>query len=332
MQNAIDFLYRLLENLLTNREYVALQILIFLAASLLAGGLILLFRRRDMLSERMAKLWPGQKSTHIKNTKLFDEEDQDGLTAKILNPIHKIIAPSEFSTKKKIRLRLVQAGMRSKQAYTTYLAVKVILAVLFPLAYLVVSAYYMITSTTLSIAVLLTIAGFFTPNLVLLHLTQKRQLVMSRSLPDALDLMVVCVEAGLGLDMTFKRVGDEIRPLNKELSDEFYLTNLEVRAGKPRAESFKNMAERTGIPDIHNLMNILSQTSRLGTSVADALRIHSDAMRVKRRQLAEEQAAKSGVKLIFPLILFIFPAILIVLAGPAALKIITQLFPKLGGG
>jgi tight adherence protein C len=155
---------------------------------------------------------------------------------------------------------------------------------------------------------------------------------MSKSLADALDLMVVCVEAGLGLDMTFKRVGDELRSLNQDLSDEFYLTNLEVRAGKSRAESFKNMAERTGMPDIHNLMNILSQTSRLGTSVANALRIHADAMRIKRRQIAEEAAAKSGVKLIFPLIIFIFPAILIVLAGPAAIRIITQLFPELGGG
>jgi tight adherence protein C len=188
------------------------------------------------------------------------------------------------------------------------------------------------SARAVSIAGLLAIAGFFVPNMIVLHLVQKRQLVMSRTLPDALDLMVVCVEAGLGLDMTFKRVGDELRPLNQDLSDEFYLTNLEVRAGKSRTESFNNMADRTGMPDIHNLMNILSQTSRLGTSVANALRIHADAMRIKRRQIAEETAAKSGVKLIFPLILFIFPAILIVLAGPAAIKIMTQFFPHIGGG
>ena len=326
--NVINFLYRLLEN----RDYIALQILIFLAASLLAGGLILLFRRRNLMSERMAKLLPGKKAAQIKNAKLFEEESQSGLTAKIIDPIHKVIAPSGFSAQKKIRLRLIQAGLRSKRAYATYLAIKVILAVTFPLSFLAFSAYYTMTPMAISIAGLLAIVGFFVPNLFLLHLTQKRQLVMSRSLPDALDLMVVCVEAGLGLDMTFKRVGDELRSLNPDLSDEFHLTNLEVRAGKSRAESFKNMAKRTGMPDIHNLMNILAQTSRLGTSVANALRIHADAMRVKRRQIAEETAAKSGVKLIFPLILFIFPAILIVLAGPAAIRIMTQLFPALGGG
>jgi tight adherence protein C len=326
--NVINFFYRILEN----REYIALQILIFLAAGLLAGGAILVFQRRHLLSERLAKFLPTKKTTQIKNSKLFDEESPDGVTARIITPIHKIIAPGNFSEQKKIRLRLIQAGLRSKQAYATYLAIKVILATVLPLAYLSFSAYYTMSAQAVSIAVLLAIAGFFAPNLYLLHLTQKRQHIMSKSLADALDLMVVCVEAGLGLDMTFKRVGDELRSLNQDLSDEFYLTNLEVRAGKSRAESFKNMAERTGMPDIHNLMNILSQTSRLGTSVANALRIHADAMRIKRRQIAEEAAAKSGVKLIFPLIIFIFPAILIVLAGPAAIRIITQLFPELGGG
>ncbi|MDF1577782.1 MAG: type II secretion system F family protein [Desulfurivibrionaceae bacterium] len=327
MNVIINYFYRMLEN----RDFLFLQIMVFLAAALLAGSLFLLFQRRNYLTERLEKLLRGKKPVEVKNAKLFDEEAQTGFTAKILAPIRNIIAPADFSDQKKIRLRLIQAGLRSRKAYTTYLAFKVILAVIFPLTYLTFSAYYTLTPAAVTIAALLALAGFFTPNLVLLHLIRKRQQIMSRSLPDALDLMVVCVEAGLGLDMTFKRVGDELRPLNKELSDEFYLTNLEIRAGKARNESFKNMAARTGMPDIHNLMNILAQTSRLGTSVANALRIHADAMRIKRRQVAEETAAKSGVKLIFPLILFIFPAILIVLAGPAAIRIITQLFPAFGG-
>jgi tight adherence protein C len=143
--------------------------------------------------------------------------------------------------------------------------------------------------------------------------------------------MVVCVEAGLGLDMTFKRVGDEIRPLCKDLSDEFQLTTLEVRAGKPRDEAFKNMSSRTGVSEVNNLMTVLVQTSRFGTSMAKALRVHADAMRIKRRQLAEERAAKSTVKLIFPLVLFIFPALIIVLMGPAAIRIVKVLFPAMGG-
>jgi tight adherence protein C len=326
--NLINFLYRLFEQ----REYIALQVLIFLAASLLFGGIVFLFSRRSQISERLNRLLAGKKAPEIKPGKLFEDESHGGLTAKIIHPIHKIIAPTNFTDQKSVRLRLVQAGLRSKLAYSNYLAAKVVLAVVFPLPYLLLSAYYNLTPLAITIAALLAIAGFFVPNLVLLHLIQKRQQGMSHALPDAVDLMVVCVEAGLGLDMTFKRVGDELHYLNHDLSDEFHLTNLEVMAGKSREESFKNMSARTGIAEVHNLMNILSQTSRLGTSMANALRVHADAMRVKRRQMAEEQAAKTGVKLIFPLILCIFPAIIIVLAGPAAIKIMKSIFPVFGGG
>jgi tight adherence protein C len=326
--NLINYLYRLFEQ----RDYIALQVLIFLAASLFFGGIIFLFTRRDLISERLSRLLSGKKAPEAKPGKLFDDEKHEGLTARIIHPIHKIIAPSDFNDKQLVRLRLIQAGLRSKAAYTNYLAAKVILAVLFPIPYLAFSAYYNLTPLAIVTAALLALAGFFLPNFVVLHMISKRQQGMSRALPDAVDLMVVCVEAGLGLDMTFKRVGDELRYLNHDLSDEFHLTTLEVMAGKSREESFKHMSARTGIPEVHNLMNILSQTSRLGTSMANALRVHADAMRIKRRQLAEEQAAKSGVKLIFPLILCIFPAIIIVLAGPAAIKIMKSVFPVFGGG
>lgn len=325
--NVINYLYRLFGQ----REYIALQILIFLAASLFFGGIVFLFNRRNQISERLIRLLSTKSTPEGKPGKLFEDESHKGLTARIIHPIHKIIAPTDFSDKKKIRLRLIQAGLRSNHAYTNYLAAKVILAVIFPLPYLIFSAYYNLTLQAITIAALLAIAGFFLPNFLVLHLISKRQLGMSRALPDAVDMMVVCVEAGLGLDMTFKRVGEELRYLSRDLSDEFHLTGLEVMAGKTREESFKNMSARTGIPEVHNLMNILSQTSRLGTSMANALRVHADAMRIKRRQLAEEQAAKTGVKLIFPLILCIFPAIIIVLAGPAAIKIMKSVFPVFGG-
>jgi tight adherence protein C len=143
--------------------------------------------------------------------------------------------------------------------------------------------------------------------------------------------MVVCVESGLGIDMTFKRVGDEMRPLCKDLSEEFTLTNLEVRAGISREDAFKNMNLRIGLSEVNSLMTILTQTSRFGTSLATALRVHADSMRIKRRQMAEEQAAKSAVKLIFPLVLFIFPAIFVVLIGPGAIQIIKYLLPALSG-
>jgi tight adherence protein C len=192
--------------------------------------------------------------------------------------------------------------------------------------------FYRFTPDMLLICIALAILGFFLPNVYIWFVAKGRQKAMVKALPDALDLMVVCVESGLGLDMTFKRVGDEIRPIDSNLSDEFHLTNLEIRAGRPRDESFKDLSVRTGLAEVHNLMTILVQTSRFGTSVAKALRVHADAMRIKRRQLAEEQAAKSTVKLIFPLIFFIFPAIFVVLVGPGAIQIASVLFPVLGGG
>jgi tight adherence protein C len=151
-------------------------------------------------------------------------------------------------------------------------------------------------------------------------------------LPDALDLMVICVEAGLGLDMTFKKVGSEMRSICSDLSDEFDLVNREIRAGRSRDESFKNLGLRTGVVEVQNLMALLTQTNRFGTSMAKALRVHADAMRIKRRQFAEERAAKTAVKLVLPLIFCIFPGIMVVLGGPAVLKIWMAIFPLLKGG
>lgn len=324
------FLVNIFYQLQQNLTYFGLLALVFLTVGLAVGGIAFYFLYRDVFAERLAKFLRLPQPTLIKNPKLFDEEKQ-GLVTKIINPLHRIIAPKEGYGQQKYKLKLIQAGLRSKQAYRYYFAAKVILAILLPVVYLTVDAFYSISKQAVGLSVILLVLGFFLPNLFIAFLTAKRQDLMVKSLPDALDLMVVCVEAGLGLDMTFKRVGDEIRDLNKDLSDEFYLTNLEVRAGKPREESFYNMAARTGIAEVHNLMTILAQTSRFGTSVATALRVHADAMRVKRRQVAEEMAAKSAVKLVFPLILFIFPTLMIVLAGPAALRIIRNLFPAIGG-
>lgn len=323
------FLINAFQQLQQNLMYIGLLALVFLAVSLAVGGIAFFFLFPSAFAERLARFRRLPQTTLIKDPKLFDEEQQ-GLTAKIINPLHRIFAPKEGYGQQKYKLKLIRAGLRSQQAYRYYFAAKVVLAILLPLAYLLVDAFYTIDRRDIGLSILLLILGFFLPDLFLSFLTGKRQKLMVKALPDALDLMVVCVEAGLGLDMTFKRVGDEIRNLNKDLSDEFYLTNLEVRAGKSREDAFRNMALRTGIPEVHNLMTILSQTSRFGTSVATALRVHADAMRVKRRQIAEEMAAKSAVKLVFPLILFIFPTLMIVLAGPAALRIIRNLFPAFG--
>ncbi|MDX1389016.1 MAG: type II secretion system F family protein, partial [Acidobacteriota bacterium] len=146
---------------------------------------------------------------------------------------------------------------------------------------------------------------------------KSRQTSLSRALPDTLDLLVVCVEAGLGLNQALVRVSDEVDRISPEMSDELTVVNLEIRAGTPRDEALRRLGERTGVDDIRSLTSMLLQTDRFGTSIADALRVHSDTLRTKRMQKAEEAAAKTTVKMLFPLIFFIFPAIFVVLVGPA---------------
>src|SRR5919197_1248261 len=171
--------------------------------------------------------------------------------------------------------------------------------------------------------------GYLLPPMGLKRMAARRQHRMRLSLPDALDLLVVSVEAGLGLDQAIMRVSDELAFAHPDLSSEMRLINLELRAGKARAEALRNFADRTGVDDISSLVAMLVQTDKFGTSVAQSLRVHSDVMRTKRRQRAEEAAAKTGVKMVFPLVFCIFPAIWVVTIGPAAIKIVTVLFPMI---
>jgi tight adherence protein C len=148
---------------------------------------------------------------------------------------------------------------------------------------------------------------------------------MQKALPDALDLFVVCVEAGLGLNQAIMRVSEEIERVSPVLADQLALVNLEIRAGTPRDEAFRNLGDRTGLQDIKSLMAMLIQTDRFGTSVAQALRTHAETMRTKRRQRAEEAAAKTTIKLVFPLVLFVFPALFVIILGPAVIQILETL-------
>lgn len=328
METILHYFYLLLNNL----DYLVILSLVFIATASVIIGLAMLILGKNEVQQRLSRLMPGRpqpKGTEPAPVKLIDNEPPSGLLARFTKPLHSIVAPREGATRKALRLKLIRAGFRSELAQYNYLTAKVILALVLPGIYAFTRLFYKLTPEILLISICLAVIGFFIPNLILWMITSARQERLIRSLPDSLDLMVVCVEAGYGLDMTFKRVGDEIRPLCKDLSDEFYLTNMEIRAGRAREESFKEMATRTGVAEVHSLMTMLVQTSRFGTSLAKALRVHADAMRVKRRQQAEEKAAKASVKLVFPLVLFIFPALMIVLAGPAAIRIATVLFPAM---
>lgn len=327
MNILLNYYYIVLDNI----DYFGVLALIFFATAILIIAIFFLFNRQSTPIARLTRLLSGKKEVIDTKPQLLKNAPQ-GFVAKFTKPLHDIVVPKEGATKKKARLKLIRAGFRSELSFQNYMASKIVFALLIPAIYLLASrTFYTFTSDVLLISLALAIIGFFIPNLYIKMVTEGRQDGILKALPDALDLMVVCVEAGLGLDMTFKRVGDEVQSINRDLSDEFHLTILEIRAGRARDEAFKDMATRTGVSEVHNLMTVLIQTNRFGTSLAKALRVHADAMRIKRRQLAEEQAAKSTVKLIFPLIFFIFPAIFVVLVGPAAIQIIKMLFPVLSG-
>lgn len=310
-------------------EVFLINLAVFFSVVLVVGVLLLIFLRRNPTSRRLGKLLQKDAPVPLsKKTTLLETEDQ-GVVAKITTPLHGILSPSNAEGQQLARNRLLKGGFHSKKSYRIYFALKLVLACLLPALFLLRGVFYILTPQILLVCLVLAIVGYFIPAIVLSIIIQKRQQGILRALPDALDLMVICVESGLGLDMTFKRVGDELRPLNSDLSDEFHTVNREIRAGRPRSESLKNMGLRTGVAEIQNLMTMLVQTTRFGTSMAKALRVHADDMRVKRRQVAEEKAAKTAIKLTIPLILFIFPAILVVLLGPAGLKIMKVLLPVL---
>jgi len=329
MQALKNALYVFIDNI----DYFSILILIFIAAIGLIFAFLTLFTRSQTAEEsRLSKLLtPEKQSKKSPEKQTFLSGSDQGLAARISKPLHKLSSLDERSSRNKLRLKLIQAGYRSDNAIANFLACKIILPIIFIAIYMLSRIFYTLSPDILLYVMVLAVMGYFLPNLWVFLMSLARKELIFKGLPDALDLMVVCVESGLGLDMTFKRVGEEIRPMCKELSEEFTLTNLEVRAGTSREEAFRNMGLRTGVPEVNNLMTVLIQTSRFGTSLAKALRVHADSMRIKRRQIAEEIAAKAAVKLIFPLVLFIFPAIFVVLIGPGAIKIVKLLFPVLGG-
>jgi tight adherence protein C len=232
-------------------------------------------------------------------------------------------APQSPAEMGKLKRRLVCAGYRQTYAVSVFIGIRVgVGAVCF-----LIAVTPLVGRPSLPLALSVAALGYVLPGMVLARLAKRRQHRIRLQLPDALDLLVVSVEAGLGLDQALQRVGDEIAFAHPDLSEELRLINLELRAGTAREDALKNLADRTEVDDLASLVAMLIQTDKFGTSVAQALRVHSDTLRTKRRQRAEEAAAKTGVKMVFPLVCCIFPAIWVVTIGPAAIKIIQVLFP-----
>ncbi|HWW13318.1 MAG TPA: type II secretion system F family protein [Candidatus Dormibacteraeota bacterium] len=231
-----------------------------------------------------------------------------------LDPISKAIplSPSDVS---RTRAWLIQAGLREPRHASYYFGARMVLAFLGLAGVVVFSGL-----DSVPLLVCVPALGFFIPRFFLKRMIKERQRRITIALPDALDLTVICVEAGLALDQALMRVGKDLHHAHPDLSDEFHLVNLEMRAGKPRAEALRNLVDRTGVDDIRALVGTLIQTDRFGTSIAQALRVHSDSLRTARRQRAEEQAAKTTIKMVPPLVLFILVPFLAVTVGPALIQ------------
>jgi tight adherence protein C len=232
------------------------------------------------------------------------------------------LSPSDVS---RTRRWLIQAGYRETRHLTVYVGSRLAMAI-FALALVIATSGFNSPILMVSVGAF----GFFLPRFMLKRMIKGRQQRIKLGLPDALDLTVICVEAGLALDQALMRVGTDLHHAHPELSDEFHLVNLEMRAGKPRAEALRNLVERTGVDDLRSLVGTLIQTDRFGTSIAQALRVHSDSLRTERRQRAEEQAAKTTIKMVIPLVLFVLPSIIFVTLGPAIIELIRTLAPVTG--
>jgi tight adherence protein C len=255
----------------------------------------------------------------------------DGMVVRIIQELGEKV-PIDPTDASLLRRDLMAAGYRSENALFYYQAGRVIAIVVLVGLAMIFRGY--ITSNGI-LAIVIPVAagflGFFAPSLYLDNLVANRHDRLRMSLPDALDLMVVSVEAGLGLDQAIQYVAKELITTHPDISEELQLVNLEIRAGKRRVEALRNLAERTGETELRKLVAILIQTERFGTSIADSLRTHSDFMRVRRRQEAEERANKVGVKLVFPIFFFILPSMLVVSAGPGLLQVFKYLFPLMKG-
>jgi tight adherence protein C len=298
-----------------------IPILAFLFGSALvaATAYVLMPSRADVIDRRLEEL-----------TLTRDEDEKKPRYQSLIGMLKRLGEKAPRSAKEmgSLRLRLVQAGFRRDEALTIFFGIRVALAL--ALFGLFGTSIFMRPNLTLALGALG--LGYILPGMILARLAKRRAHRIRLSLADMLDLLVVSVEAGLGLDAALQRVGQELAFAYPELADELRLINLELRAGKARAEALRNLADRTGVDDLSSLVTMLIQTDKFGTSVAQSLRVYSETLRTKRRQRAEEAAAKTGVKMVFPLVTCIFPAIWVITIGPAAIKFVTVLFPLVEQG
>ncbi|SDY95752.1 type II secretion system F family protein [Nitrosomonas halophila] len=304
-------------------------VMIFLAVAGIVYSVILAFAPRSTKT-RLGQIAASDASP----ADALAEQEWKETVVKFSQPLAELALPSEEWETSPFRARFMHAGLRASSAPTIYFAAKTLLALLLPGLFLFsagIGQLELSTQASILILTLLATIGYYTPNLWLSRVIETRQRELFENFPDAIDLMTVCVEAGLGLDAALAKVGEEMQVSSPVLSEEIQLVGLELRAGASREKALRNLAARTGVEEIEALAAMLIQADRFGTSTAASLRVYSDTLRTKRRLRAEEAAAKIALKLLFPLIFFIFPALMIVLLGPAFISIYRNLLPALAG-
>jgi tight adherence protein C len=298
---------------------------VFVTTALLTGSIAMLaFSRLTPARRRLEQLVsPRARTVAPVAVKTLTLTDTVGPT---IDRLSKML-PTSPKTMSRIRRRLARAGYYNYAATVIYAASEVVL----PIALAMLVFVTMKSPRGLLVASLAAILGYLAPGFVLAHMVTRRQRQIRNGLPDALDLLIVCIEAGLALDHAILKVSEELALSHPALAEELQTLNNEVRAGKPRMEAFRNFADRTKVEDVRSLVAMLIQTDRFGTSIAQALRTHADTSRTTRRQHAEERAAKLGVKLVFPLVFCLFPAMYVVTVGPGAIRILRILVQGVAG-
>ncbi len=315
--------------------FAAIDMTLLIQIAIFGGVVILVWLAIDFFSTDEDRV--NQRLDEIKNPELRNEEgrSRDSM-AKLLEKaspaLAKPLQPKTAEEFGKIKLRLLNAGYRNEQAPSIFLSIKFLLLMV---GFFISGGAFVFSYGATQEAVMGTVAVsgimFYLADIVVFFMKKSRQDQIFYGLPDALDLMVVCVEAGLGLDQAMRKVTEEMEKSYPVLSEEFALSNFQLQMGRTRNEVLRELGIRTGVEDLRALAAILIQADKFGSSIAQALRVQSDSMRIKRSQLAEEKAAKTAVKLIFPLVIFIFPGIFVVLIGPAAITMVNDMFPAMGG-
>jgi tight adherence protein C len=302
---------------------------VFLIVLLIIAGVVIYVRYNAKKREFLKKIKHEVKETEILDTAVLPSKTEKGVKNRFLEFLNVLGKRTSVRKKAKESPKLkpifLKAGLRGENVPAVFFGAKIILAISLPvitaLSHLIFPGFSLDPSKLVALLAVLAIAGFYLPNIWLRLKLARRKEIIRDGFPDALDLLTVCVEAGMGLDSAIIRVAKEIALTNKILSDELNLYNLEMRAGKYRRDALKNLAMRADLAEVDNLVTLLIQTDKFGTSVAKALKVYSDTMRTQRFQRAEEIAAKIPVKLLFPLILFIFPALFVAILGPAVINI-----------